>query len=122
MNVLSIASSAVSVLIPKQIIRLVLLESEYIDGIVIDKVTKIDTVAHIQPVDWRTLKEDTHLQGVISKKFLVCSNKPEVLDFFNSATTSNSRIEWNNKIWTIYQLGDWELNGWRRLIAILNHS
>lgn len=120
MNVLASAVRLISGIHPNIEITFIKKRAVITDGIASFEKESLKAYAQVQPTSQDVIAKDTYLQGVDNRTIWVIGNLAEVLNFFKSATAGNTIIEFNGKKWAVYKKEDWSLNGFIKVIAVLN--
>lgn len=123
MNLLNIALSQVSNLIPAQTITIESTTSTIVNGIARPLATQpIQATAHIQPLnakEVRMIEEGFATAQEFYKVWVLGddSTLPLVLSALNQ--NRESFVVWNNKKFYVYAVQDWSLNGWIEATIVL---
>lgn len=120
MNVYAIAARLISGIHPNIEVTFIKKRAVISGGIATYEEESITAYAQVQPTSEEVISKDTYLQGVDNRTVWVMGNVAEVLNFFKSATASNTTLEIYGKKWTVYKKEDWGLNGFIKVIAVLN--
>lgn len=120
MNVYAIAARLISGIHPNIEVTFIKKRAVINGGIATYEEESVTAYAQVQPTSEEVIAKDTYLQGVDNRTIWVIGNVAEVLNFFKSATASNTTVEIYGKKWTVYKKEDWSLNGFIKVIAVLN--
>lgn len=120
MNVYAIAARLISGIHPNIEVTFIKKRAVINGGIATFEEDSVKAYAQVQPTSQDVIAKDTYLQGVDNRTIWVIGDVAEVLNFFKSATASNTTVEIYGKKWTVYKKEDWGLNGFIKVIAVLN--
>lgn len=121
MNLLNVALSQVSNLIPAQTITIENTTMQIVNGVARPLATQpIQTIAHIQPLTPQELRliEDGFASSQEFYKAWLIGDDIQVIKMALEQNSS-SEIVWNNKRYYVYSKQDWSLNGWIEIIFAL---
>lgn len=111
LNVLKNAIPNLMGLLKQEKITIINLTLKNVNGFPISEETKLETYAHIQPINPNEIQKITSgtLDTAIMYRFYIIDNLADVL---NSINNKDSLIEWNERRFKVYSKTDWSLNGW----------
>lgn len=111
LNVLKNAIPNLTGLLKQEKITIINLTLKNVNGFPISEETKLETHAHIQPINPNEIQKITSgtLDTAIMYRFYIIDNLADVL---NSINNKDSLIEWNERRFKVYSKTDWSLNGW----------
>lgn len=111
LNVLKNAIPNLTGLLKQEKITIVNLTLKNVNGFPVSEETKLETYAHIQPINPNEIQKITSgtLDTAIMYRFYIIDNLADVL---NSINNKDSLIEWNERRFKVYSKTDWSLNGW----------
>lgn len=111
LNVLKNAIPNLMGLLKQEKITIINLTLKNVNGFPISEETKLETYAHIQPINPNEIQKITSgtLDTAIMYRFYIIDNLADVL---NSINNKDSLIEWNKRRFKVYSKTDWSLNGW----------
>lgn len=111
LNVLKNAIPNLTGLLKQEKITIINLTLKNVNGFPVSEETKLETYAHIQPINPNEIQKITSgtLDTAIMYKFYIMDNLADVL---NSINNKDSLIEWNERRFKVYSKTDWSLNGW----------
>lgn len=111
LNVLKNAIPNLTGLLKQEKITIINLTLKNVNGFPVSEETKLETYAHIQPINPNEIQKITSgtLDTAIMYKFYIIDNLADVL---NSINNKDSLIEWNERRFKVYSKTDWSLNGW----------
>lgn len=111
LNVLKNAIPNLTGLLKQEKITIINLTLKNVNGFPVSEETKLETHAHIQPINPNEIQKITSgtLDTVIMYRFYIIDNLADVL---NSINNKDSLIEWNERRFKVYSKTDWSLNGW----------
>lgn len=111
LNVLKNAIPNLTGLLKQEKITIINLTLKNVNGFPVSEETKLETYAHIQPINPNEIQKITSgtLDTAIMYKFYIMDNLADVL---NSINNKDSLIEWNERRFKVYSKADWSLNGW----------
>lgn len=111
LNVLKNAIPNLTGLLKQEKITIINLTLKNVNGFPVSEETKLETYAHIQPINPNEIQKITSgtLDTAIMYRFYIIDNLADVL---NSINNKDSLIEWNERRFKVYSKTDWSLNGW----------
>lgn len=111
LNVLKNAIPNLTGLLKQEKITIINLTLKNVNGFPVSEETKLETHAHIQPINPNEIQKITSgtLDTAIMYRFYIIDNLADVL---NSINNKDSLIEWNERRFKVYSKTDWSLNGW----------
>lgn len=111
LNVLKNAIPNLTGLLKQEKITIINLILKNVNGFPVSEETKLETYAHIQPINPNEIQKITSgtLDTAIMYRFYIIDNLADVL---NSINNKDSLIEWNERRFKVYSKTDWSLNGW----------
>lgn len=111
LNVLKNAIPNLMGLLKQEKITIINLTLKNVNGFPVSEETKLETYAHIQPINPNEIQKITSgtLDTAIMYRFYIIDNLADVL---NSINNKDSLIEWNERRFKVYSKTDWSLNGW----------
>ena len=111
LNVLKNAIPNLTGLLKQEKITIINLTLKNVNGFPVSEETKLETYAHIQPINPNEMQKITSgtLDTAIMYRFYIIDNLADVL---NSINNKDSLIEWNERRFKVYSKTDWSLNGW----------
>lgn len=111
LNVLNNAIPNLTGLLKQEKITIINLTLKNVNGFPVSEETKLETYAHIQPINPNEIQKITSgtLDTAIMYRFYIIDNLADVL---NSINNKDSLIEWNERRFKVYSKTDWSLNGW----------
>lgn len=116
MNLLNEALPALQGLIQNQNIAIINKEIQNVNGYPQEIESRIETFAHIQPINPNELLKLT--SGTLDSnkyyRFYCIGNLAQVL---GSVSKTDSLILWNDSYFRVFSKEDWSLNGWIMVIA-----
>lgn len=111
LNVLKNAIPNLTGLLKQEKITIINLTLKNVNGFPVSEETKLETYAHIQPINPNEIQKITSgtLDTAVMYRFYIIDNLADVL---NSINNKDSLIEWNERRFKVYSKTDWSLNGW----------
>lgn len=116
MNLLNEALPALQGLIQNQNIAIINKEIQNVNGFPLETESRVETFAHIQPINPSDLVKLT--SGTLDSnkyyRFYCLGNLAQVL---SSVSKVDSLMLWNQTYFRVFSKEDWSLNGWIMVIA-----